>query len=166
MRRFNALRRALLVLCGGGALALMLVVAPLAAASGTAYTPETPVVDTISGGPWNTSQGDSSAGSEYPSSDLLPTFSFGGPETTLGGVSEPNLAVYPGEQKVIENGKEVTSCFPTRAASRGLPGRSTATALASAPTPRPARPSPSPPVASFRSRPTTSPTSSEMRTAR
>jgi hypothetical protein len=113
VRRFNALRRALItLLCGGGALALMLVPAPLAAASGTAYTPETPAVDTISGGPWNTSQGDPTEQAEYPNSDLLPTFSFGGPETTLGGVSEPNLAVYPGEQKVIENGKEVTESIP------------------------------------------------------
>ena len=65
MRRFNALRRALFVLCGGGVLALMLVAAPLAVAGGTAYTAETPVVDTIEGGPWNTSQGDASAGSLY-----------------------------------------------------------------------------------------------------
>ena len=95
MRRFNALRRALFVLCGGGVLALMLVAAPLALAGGTAYTAEAPVVDTIEGGPWNTSQGDPSQGGEYPSSDLLPGFSFRGPETTLGGISEPNLAVYP-----------------------------------------------------------------------
>jgi Bacterial Ig-like domain (group 3) len=122
VRRINALRRALFVLCGGGALALMLVVAPLAAASGTAYTPETPVVDTIEGGPWNTSQGDPSQGGEYPSSDLLPTFSFGGPETTLGGVGEPNLAVYPGEQKVIENGKEVTELMPYPSGVAGTPG--------------------------------------------
>ena len=122
MRRFNALRRALFVLCGGGVLALMLVAAPLALAGGTAYTAETPVVDTIEGGPWNTSQGDPSAGGEYPSSDLLPDFSFGGPETTLGGVSEPNLAVYPGEQKVIENGKEVTKLIPYPSGVAGTPG--------------------------------------------
>jgi hypothetical protein len=66
-----------------------------AAEGGTTYTPETPTLDTVSEGPWNTSQGDSSAGSAYPSSDLLPTFAFGGSETTLGGVSEPNVAVYP-----------------------------------------------------------------------
>ena len=122
MRRFNALRRALFMLCGCGALALMLVAAPLAAASGTAYTPEAPVVDTISGGPWNTSQGDLSQRNEYPSSELLPTFSFGGPETTLGGVSEPNVAVYPGEQKVIENGKEVTKLIPYPSGVAGTPG--------------------------------------------
>ncbi|MGA2166315.1 MAG: sialidase family protein, partial [Solirubrobacteraceae bacterium] len=98
MRRFNALRRVLFVLCGGGALALTLVLAPLATAGGTTYTPEAPVVDTIEGGPWNTSQGNS-AGGEYPSSDLLPTFAFGGPETTLTGVSEPNVAVYPGAEE-------------------------------------------------------------------
>lgn len=61
----------------------------------TTYTPSTPVVDTVSGGPWNTSQGDPSAGSSYASEDLLPSFAFGGAETTLGGVSEPNVAVYP-----------------------------------------------------------------------
>ncbi|HEV3321158.1 MAG TPA: Ig-like domain repeat protein [Solirubrobacteraceae bacterium] len=100
VRRFNALRRALLVLCGGGALALMLVVAPLAAAGGTTYTAETPVVDTIEGGPWNTSQGNLAEGnSAYPFSDLLPTFTPGGPETTIGGVSEPNVAVYPGAEE-------------------------------------------------------------------
>jgi Bacterial Ig-like domain (group 3) len=122
VRRFNALRRALFMLCGGGALALMLVAAPLASAAGTTYTAETPVVDTVEGGPWNTSQGDPSLGGEYPSSDLLPTFSFGGPETTLGGVSEPNLAVYPGEQKVIENGKEVTKLIPYPSGVAGTPG--------------------------------------------
>ncbi len=110
------------MLCGGGALALMLAAAPLASAGGTAYTAETPIVDTISGGPWNISQGDPSQGAEYPSSDLLPTFSFGGPETTLGGVSEPNLAVYPGEQKVIENGKEVTKLIPYPSGVAGTPG--------------------------------------------
>jgi hypothetical protein len=70
-----------------------------AASAATSYTAETPVVDTISGGPWNTSQGDPSAGEQYPLSDLLPTFTPGGPETTIGGVSEPNLAVYPSEQE-------------------------------------------------------------------
>ncbi|MHB8242408.1 MAG: putative Ig domain-containing protein [Solirubrobacteraceae bacterium] len=65
------------------------------AAGATTYTPESPLVDTVSGGPWNTSQGDPSAAGAYSSSDLLPTFSFGGSETTLGGVSEPNLAGYP-----------------------------------------------------------------------
>jgi hypothetical protein len=122
VRRFNALRRVLFMLCGGGALALMLAAAPLATAGGTAYTAEAPVVDTIEGGPWNTSQGDLSQGGEYPSSDLLPSFSFGGPETTLGGVSEPNLAVYPGEQKVIENGKEVTKLIPYPSGVAGTPG--------------------------------------------
>ena len=70
-----------------------------AAESGTTYTAQTPVVDTESGGPWNTSQGDPSAGGEYASSDLLPTFTFGGSETTLGGVSEPNVAVYPAAEE-------------------------------------------------------------------
>jgi hypothetical protein len=74
----------------------VLALAPSALATGTAYAPETASVDTISGGPWNTSQGDSSAGGEYSNSLLLPAFTQGGSETVLGGVSEPNVAVYPG----------------------------------------------------------------------
>jgi hypothetical protein len=70
-----------------------------AASAATTYTPETPVVDTIAEGPWNTSQGDSSAGEAYTLSDLLPTFTPGGPETTLGGLGEPNLAVYPNAEE-------------------------------------------------------------------
>ena len=120
MRRLSALLFAAVVLVGTGVSGLVLTAT--AAAEGTAYTAETPVVDTISGGPWNTSQGDPSAGGEYPSSDLLPAFSFGGPETTLGGVGEPNLAVYPGEQKVIENGKEVTKLIPYPSGVAGTPG--------------------------------------------
>jgi hypothetical protein len=95
VRRVSALLFTVCVLVGTSVAALSLSAAAVASEGATTYTPGTPVVDTISGGPWNTSQGDPSAGSEYPSSDLLPTFSFGGPETTLGGVSEPNLAVYP-----------------------------------------------------------------------
>lgn len=69
----------------------VLGLAGTAAASGrTTYMPETPVVDTISGGPWNTSQGDPSAGGEYPSSDLLPTFSFGGPITVTKTTNSAN----------------------------------------------------------------------------
>ncbi len=71
-----------------------------ALASGTAYTPETPIVDGVAGGPWNTSQGDPSAGGEYSNSLLLPAFTQGGSETLLGGVSEPNVAVYPGTGSV------------------------------------------------------------------
>jgi Putative Ig domain/Bacterial Ig-like domain (group 3) len=72
-----------------------------AAYAATAYTPEAPVLDTISEGPWNTSQGDPSAGEAYPLSDLLPTFTPGGSETTLGGVGEPNLAVYPAASATV-----------------------------------------------------------------
>ncbi len=98
MRRVSALFFAIVVLIGTSVTGVLLSVAPAASASGTAYTPEAPVVNTIEGGPWNTSQGNPSTG-EYPNSDLLPTFAFGGPETTLGGVSEPNVAVYPGEKE-------------------------------------------------------------------
>jgi hypothetical protein len=61
----------------------------------TTYTPEAPMLDSVSGGPWNASQGDSSAGATYPSGDLLPTYTPGGSQTSLGGLEEPNLAVYP-----------------------------------------------------------------------
>ena len=119
MRRISALLFTAFVLSGTCVLGL----AGTAAASGsTVYTPETPTVDTIEGGPWNTSQGDPSAGGEYPSSDLLPTFAFGGHETTLGGVSEPNVAVYPQEEKVMEGGKEVTKLLPYPSGVAGTPG--------------------------------------------
>lgn len=96
MRRVSALLFTVFVLAGTG-VATLVTVAPATASEGlTTYTPETPTVDTVSGGPWNTSQGDPSAGEAYPLSDLLPTFTPGGSETTLGGVSEPNVAVYPG----------------------------------------------------------------------
>lgn len=99
MRRLSALSCITFVLVAACLTALVTSATALAGEGATTYTPGAPVVDTISGGPWNTSQGDPSAGSEYPSTDLLPTFSFGGPETTLGGVSEPNVAVYPSAEE-------------------------------------------------------------------
>lgn|GEM_PF-1991254 len=99
MRRVSAFLSVAFALVCASASSLALSATPAAAESGTTYAAQTPVVDTVSGGPWNTSQGDPSAGGEYASSDLLPTFSFGGSETTLGGVSEPNVAVYPGEKE-------------------------------------------------------------------
>ncbi len=99
MRRISAPLLTALVLLGATATGLLSFATVAAAEGGTAYTAETPLVDTISEGPWNTSQGDPSAGGAYASSDLLPTFSFGGAETTLGGVSEPNVAVYPSAEE-------------------------------------------------------------------
>jgi hypothetical protein len=98
VRRISTPLLLTLALALAGATTLALSAAAFAA---TTYTPETPVVDTIAEGPWNTSQGDPSAGEAYPLSDLLPTFTPGGPETTLGGVSEPNLAVYPGASGAV-----------------------------------------------------------------
>jgi hypothetical protein len=96
VRRVSALLFTVFALAGTG-LATLIMVAPAAASEAqTTYSPETPALDTVTGGPWNTSQGDSSAGEAYPLSDLLPTFTPGGAETILGGVSEPNVAVYPG----------------------------------------------------------------------
>jgi hypothetical protein len=99
VRRVSALLFTAFVLVGASVTTLVPSAMALASEGATSYTPGTPMVDTITGGPWNTSQGDPSAGGEYPSSDLLPTFSFGGPETTLGGVSEPNVAVYPSAEE-------------------------------------------------------------------
>jgi hypothetical protein len=76
-------------LCAG----IMPVLAANASAA-TSYTPAAPVVDAVTGGPWNSSQGDSSAGTSYPGADLLPSYIPGGSFTELGGVQEPNLAVY------------------------------------------------------------------------
>ncbi len=164
MRRLSALLFAVTL----AALYSTLVLSSTAAAAeGTTYTPEAPTVDTIEGGPWNTSQGDPYAGGEYLSSELLPTFALGGPETTLGGFKEPNVAVYPQEEKVIEGGKEVTKRCPTRAAWPGTPARSTG--YCSKPRARNrdrARPSPSRRAPRCRSRPTTSPMSSATPTAR
>ena len=97
MRRISALLFLLFTLCGATVAALLLASAPSALASGAAYVAGASIVDEVSGGPWNTSQGNPAAGAAYPESDLLQTFKFGGPETTLGGVSEPNVAVYPAE---------------------------------------------------------------------
>ena len=96
MRRISALLFTVVAFIGTCATVLALTAPTAAAEGGTTYTPEAPVVDTISEGPWNTSQGDPSAGATYSSADLLPSFAFGGSETTLGGVNEPNVAVYPG----------------------------------------------------------------------
>jgi len=92
------LRLAFLLVCASAA---TIALTPAAGASATlsTYTPETPIVDEVSGGPWNTSQGDPSAGASYPFSDLLPAFTPGGSETTLGGVNEPNVAVYPSAEE-------------------------------------------------------------------
>jgi hypothetical protein len=99
VRRVSVVVLAALVLAGTAASVLFASATAVAAEGGTAYTPAAPAVDSISGGPWNTSQGNPSAGGEYPASDLLPLFTFGGPETSLGGVSEPNVAVYPSAEE-------------------------------------------------------------------
>jgi Bacterial Ig-like domain (group 3) len=112
VRRLSALLFTCFALIGTCVLGLA---GTAAASGGTTYTPEAPVVDTIEGGPWNTSQGDPSAAGAYPSSDLMPTFAFGGPETTLGGVSEPNVSVYPSASE-----KEPIIPYPSGVA--GTPG--------------------------------------------
>jgi hypothetical protein len=85
-----------------------------------------PTVDGVGGGatsaPWNTSQGDTTAGTPYyeqpgvgvgATSLLFPTYTpSANPtyETTIGGVTEPNLAVYP------------TSSIPYPSGVAGSPG--------------------------------------------
>jgi hypothetical protein len=95
VRRFSALLFIVCAVVGINVAGLAASATAVASGGGTTYTPETPLLDTIAGGPWNTSQGDPSAGSLYQEADLLPTFTPGGNETTLGGLGEPNVAVYP-----------------------------------------------------------------------
>ncbi len=74
-----------------------------AAGNGITYTAGTPTPDQVSGNattqaPWTLSQGDPTEGSTYSSQSpgtVYPTYTPGGATTTVGGVTEPNLAVYP-----------------------------------------------------------------------
>jgi hypothetical protein len=95
VRRISTPLLVVLAFLSASATSLILATGAGASGSGTTYAPEAPILDEVSGGPWNTSQGDANAGSPYQFSDLLPAFTPGGSETTLGGVSEPNVAVYP-----------------------------------------------------------------------
>ncbi len=95
MRSIRALPSFATALCAAGASAASLLALAAPVSANTTYTPGTPVVDGVAGGPWNTSQGDVSAGSAYQSIDLFPTYMPGGNMTSLGGLEEPNLAVYP-----------------------------------------------------------------------
>ncbi len=91
---------------------LIAAASPSVASATTSYTSGTPSVDGVLNGPWNTSQGDASAGSAYQLSDLFPTYTPGGNTTTLGGPTEPNLAVYPAATAAVP--------YPTGVA--GTPG--------------------------------------------
>jgi hypothetical protein len=116
LRRIStSLYAALLPLGTSVTLLLLAAVTPVPAQAATTYLPAAPVVDTVSRGPWNTSQGDAKAGEAYPFSDLLPTYTPGGSETTIGGVDEPNLAVYPSASE-----KEPIIPYPSGVA--GTPG--------------------------------------------
>ena len=85
------------------AIAVVLIAAayPSVAAATTSYSAGTPSVDGVIDGPWNTSQGDASAGNPYQMSDLFPTYTPGGSTTILGGPTEPNLAVYPAASAAV-----------------------------------------------------------------
>lgn len=127
-RRVSVICSLLLVLGTLGALPLVLTSA--AGAATTAYTPGTPVVDTISSpgtctatstatcAPWNASQGDPGTPA-YTSNGvgtLLPTYTPGGVQSTTGGVDEPNLAVYPG----ADSGTDGDAPYPS--GTVGTPG--------------------------------------------
>lgn len=93
---------ALAIGTAGAIVPIGLLAGPAGAGSTIVYTPGTSAVATLSNGsavaPWNTAQGDPGAGASYTSKSpgsLLPTYTPGGATTTLGGVTEPNLAVYP-----------------------------------------------------------------------
>jgi hypothetical protein len=98
---------------------VLAVPASASAASSITYVPGTPTVDSITNGtsaaPWNTSQGDATAGASYTSvspGTLLPTYTPGG--ATAGG--SPNLAVYPG----ANSGTDGDSPYPS--GTVGTPG--------------------------------------------
>ncbi len=96
------------------------------------FLPGTPNVDQIvspagtsgsSAAPWNTSQGDPGQGSPYTANGvgtLYPTYTPGGNTTTVGGVTEPNLAVYPGSGSVTDGTSGNTPPYPS--GTVGTPG--------------------------------------------
>ena len=98
---------------------------PAGAASAVAtYDPGTPSLATITSpsgcagvacAPWNEAQGDAGS-TAYPSSDLLPTYTPGGPTTGSGSTAEPNVAVYPG----ATSGTATVSPYPS--GTVGTPG--------------------------------------------
>ena len=108
-RKLPGALAALVVLAGTAGVPLAVATSTPAGAAApttdtTGYSVGTPQLATITGNgsslaPWNTSQGDSST-TAYPESDLLPTFVPGGSSTTIGGVTEPNVAVNPGSGSV------------------------------------------------------------------
>jgi hypothetical protein len=95
-------RAAVAVTVGCGAVALTAVAASPSSATAAGasrsyrYSAGTAKLDSVTGGPWTTSQGDPTEGAPYRPSLLLPAYTPGGATTTVGGVTEPNLAVYPG----------------------------------------------------------------------
>jgi hypothetical protein len=122
----SRLRSLLLVstLCGTVVIpALSLDMSPAGATTPTAYTSGTPVVATITNGtskaPWNEYQGDPnfSAYSSTSPGTVLPTYTPGGTVTTTGGVSEPNVAVFPGSTTAT-----VAGAVPYAAGVVGTPG--------------------------------------------
>jgi Bacterial Ig-like domain (group 3) len=88
----------------------------------TTYSAGTPTVSTITNGtsaaPWNESQGDPdfSSYSTQPPGTLLPTYTPGGATENTGGVTEPNLAVYPASDSGTDGN------FPYPSGTVGTPG--------------------------------------------
>lgn len=127
MRRIFTLMLALSALVGAGATSVAL---DLSAAAGSpsssgavAYSVGTPSLASIADGttaaPWNEYQGDpgSPSYSSVSPGTVLPTYTPGGAVTTTGGVSEPNIAVYPGASTGTANG-----AVPYAAGVVGTPG--------------------------------------------
>src|ERR1700739_790170 len=109
VRRITALLFTAATVCAVSVLSAVLALAIPAAYASTTYSPGTPVVDSVTGGPWNSSQGEPNegggVGGRFPESNLLPTYTPiapltpGGAFTTIGGIEEPNMAVYPGAEE-------------------------------------------------------------------
>ena len=109
--RYSTLLRSFFVLCGIGAMVVLVAGAEATLGGGTSYTPATPVLATITNGasaaPWNLSQGDS--GLPAFTGAVLPTYTPSGP-------GSPNLGVYPG----ATSGTDGNSPYPS--GTVGSPG--------------------------------------------
>ena len=95
MRRISALLFTFVALVGTCATGPRPVRHRCAAEGGTTYTAETPSWTRSPKDPGTPRRATLRPGARTRAADLLPSFAFGGSETTLGGVSEPNVAVYP-----------------------------------------------------------------------
>ena len=127
MRRVRALLMVITALAGASTISVLPTVAldtsrAVASTGGVTYTPGNPSLATITNGttaaPWNEYQGDP-ASPLYASNGtgtVLPTYTPGGVTNTTGGVTEPNLAVFP----AANSGTDGVAPYP--AGTVGTPG--------------------------------------------